>query len=210
VSNEQAVITEHKKVNTSDCILLGKFVGVWGVKGWLKVFSYTRPRQDIGSYKQWLLIPQKVNLSKQTEVSAALAEIKKCKEQGQNIVAKLESVDYRDQAQALIGMNICILREQLKDLPEGEFYWSEMLDCQVINQQGDDLGIVNSILETGANDVLVVHQQMADGTTQERLIPYSMDTVLSLDIEQKQILVDWQTDYLVEEKQNAKPPKNHK
>lgn len=194
---EKRVNSETITADLNDCILLGKVVGVWGVKGWLKIFSYTRPRQDIGQYKTWLLVSP--SISNKASAEAVVASIKHCKEQGKNIVAKVQGVEYRDQAEACQGLQIYIDKAQLQPLPDGEFYWSDMLRCEVENTTGEDLGIVDSIIETGANDVLVVHQR-TEKAVYERLIPYSVETVLSLDKATKKIVVNWDKDYLVTEK----------
>ena len=213
---EPLKIGEQQTVDLKDCILLGKLVGTWGVKGWLKVFSYTRPRNNIGQYNRWLLVApspktsSKKNHSQKQDgtsraVSATSIAIKKCKEQGQNIVAHIDGVDYRDQAENLFGLEVYIEKSQLKPLQEGEFYWSDMLNCDVTNLQGESLGKVSSMMETGANDVLVVHQEKNNETI-EHLIPYSDEIVLSVDVAAAAISVDWGIDFLVTEKDN-KPRK---
>ena len=203
-------IGEKKSVDLDDCVQLGKLVGVWGVKGWLKVFSYTRPRKNIGQYKRWLLVPtsskkrNNATVKKSQSLQAILVAIKNCKEQGQNIVANIEGIDYRDQAENLLGFEVYIEKSQLKPLNKGEFYWSDMIGCDVINTQNDALGKVTSIMETGANDVLVVQQDSQDQDTLdnllEHLVPYSDDIVLSVDIKNSLIQVDWGVDYLAQER----------
>ena len=195
-------IGEPQSVDLQDCVHLGKLVGVWGVKGWLKVFSYTRPRTNISQYKRWLLVPTVPNSQHRKgvddrTVTATSVEIKKCKEQGQSIVAHIEGVDYRDQAVSLFGLEVYIEKDQLKPLKKGEFYWSDMVGCDVINTQDEQLGAVTSFMETGANDVFVV-QQITESEEIEHLIPYSEDIVLSVDMEKKTILVEWGADYLVQ------------
>ena len=146
-----------------------------------------------------MLLPQSIVSKKQTKVETIPVELCNCKEQGKDIVAQLAGVQYRDQAEPFISMQIYIKKDQLLPLAEGEFYWTDMLQCEVTNTAGEQLGIVESIIETGANDVLVVHQQQGE-TVYERLIPYSTETVLSLDTVSKKITVDWDADYLVTEK----------
>jgi 16S rRNA processing protein RimM len=110
--------------------------------------------------------------------------------QGKNVIANLAEVDDRDQAEALAGANIMIRREQLPDLEEGEYYWSQLIGLSVENTEGVDLGRVDQMIETGANDVLVVQGD------RERLIPYVMeDVVKSVDLESQRIVVDWQADF---------------
>ena len=210
---EPLKIGEQQTVDLKDCILLGKLVGTWGVKGWLKVFSYTRPRNNIGQYKRWLLVApspkkssKKNNVQKQDGISqvvtATSVSIKNCKEQAQNIVAHIDGINYRDEAEGIFGLEVYIEKSQLKPLTEGEFYWSDMIDCEVTNLQGESFGKVSSMMETGANDVLVVHQTL-DNETIEHLIPYSDEIVLSVDVAEAAISVDWGLDYLVTEKNNT-------
>jgi len=211
---EPLEIGEKISVDLTDCVQLGKLVGVWGVKGWLKVFSYTRPRKNINQYKRWLLVPgpakkrKKSTFQKSQTIQAIAVSVKNCKEQGQNIVARIEGVDYRDQAENLLSLEVYIEKSQLKPLQKDEFYWSDMIGCDVVNIQNEALGIVTSIMETGANDVLVVQQnnQAQDALSQdaqnnllEHLIPYSDDIVFSVDVENSLIRVDWGLDYLAQE-----------
>ena len=203
-------------VDLNNCVHLGKLIGFWGVKGWLKVFSHTRPRKNIGQYQRWLLVKEsqkKAKHSRQrsssTEDSKDIIEcfavnMKNCKEQGQNIVAKIEGIDYRDQAEALLGFEIFIEKTQLKPTAPGEYYWTDLIGCQVKNTEGVELGKVSSILETGANDVLVVRQEQQLETEEdirvvEHLIPYSEDILLSVEVANQQIIVDWGEDYLFQE-----------
>ena len=207
---EPLEIGEKKSVDLDDCVQLGKLVGVWGVKGWLKVFSYTRPRKNIGQYKRWLLVPisskkrNNATVKKSQSLQAISVAIKNCKEQGQNIVANIEGIDYRDQAENLFGFEVYIEKSQLKPLNKGEFYWSDMIGCDVINTQNDALGKVTSIMETGANDVLVVQQDSQDQDTLdnllEHLVPYSDDIVFSVHVQHSLIQVDWGVDYLAQER----------
>ena len=203
VSTERFQVGEQQLVDLQNCILLGKLVGTWGVEGWLKVFSYTRPREKIGTYKEWLLVPskqlEKKKSSQLKQVSASVVTVRNCREQGQNIIAQIEGVHYKDQAEALFAYQVYINKNQLKPLQEGEHYWSDMIGCKVTNADNLTLGIVTSILETGANDVLVVHQNQHEELI-EHLIPYSNDIILSVDSIEKAITVDWGVDYLMTEK----------
>lgn len=207
-------IGDQQTVDLRDCVLLGKVVGHWGIKGWLKVFSYTRPRQDIGNYDRWLLVPSSnsnkkrpAHARKTDKVKATSVVIKNCRVQAQNIVANLEGVNYRDEAEKLFEQEIYVEKSQLKPLKKGEFYWSDMIGCTVTNTDGDVLGVVESMLETGANDVLIVHNNEGEELV-EHLLPYSKDIVLEMDAQEKTMLVDWGVDFLVTEKSTEpKKPK---
>lgn len=180
-----------------DTIELGKIVGVWGVKGWLKVFSYTRDRQDINQYDEWLLVPQRLE-SPQSSADWKSVKVEKCRAQGQHVVAQLAGVDDRDQAHAMIGQKIFIERSQLPELPAGEYYWMQLIGLSVLTTQGELLGSVTSMLETGANDVFVVTDS-PENESQERLIPHIDEVVIDVDLVAKKITVDWDKDFLIKD-----------
>ena len=169
---------------------LGKIVGVWGVKGWIKLHSYTRNRVDIAQYSTWYLQePRK-------KAEPVAIDVINCREQAQGIVAQLDGVVDRDQAMAMSGQKIFVKKSDLPELPEGEFYWQQLIGLTVKNEAAV-IGTVQSILETGANDVLVcknTEQGKADV-----LIPYTDEAVLEIDVEAGTILVDWDPAFLLED-----------
>ena len=169
----------------SALVELGKIAGVWGVRGWVKIFSYTRTKIEIGDYEHWLIAP-KTN-SRQVQPYKVL----NCRMQGQGIVAQLDGVADRDQASRLIGSIIYINQSELSALPENEYYWHQLIGLQAQLTNGEMLGDVTSMLETGANDVLVIKQGEA-----EMLIPYIPGVVKKVDLEQNLIEVEWDNSYL--------------
>ncbi len=171
--------------DASEYIPVGKISGVFGVKGWVKVFSFTEPRENILEYKplyvlrhgDWLPI-----------------DVNGGQLQGKAVVMSLENVTDREQAMALIGSELAIKRSQLVETEDDEFYWADLIGLSVVNTEDQLLGQVDHLLETGANDVLVVDAIEPDT---QYLIPFVLEkTVLDVDLENKQIRVDWQTDYL--------------
>lgn len=109
---------------------------------------------------------------------------------GKSIIAKLDGIDTREQAAGLVGQEIFIERAELPELPENQYYWVDLVGLQVFTMEGDSLGVVDSLLETGAHDVLVV------GGERERLIPFVPDTfVKSVDMAKGRILVAWDPDF---------------
>jgi len=163
-------------------IVIGKIVGVYGIKGWLKILSFTRPRENVFNYGPWLV--------KQNEEWLEI-QLLEGKPQGKGLVASLEGITDRNEAMALVSSEIAIDRDQLPVAKEGEFYWHDLINMQVINQQNEMLGVVTELLETGANDVLVV-----EADKQRYLIPYVRDVYIKdVDTEQGVIQVDWQSDY---------------
>ncbi|WP_174627102.1 ribosome maturation factor RimM [Candidatus Methylobacter favarea] len=158
-------------------INVGRISGVFGVKGWVKVFSFTDPRENILIYSPWLL-------KKGSEIR--LADIVNGKPQGKAIIAQLEGVNDRDQAASFIGWDVFIRHEQLPEAADGEYYWSDLIGLKVETIEGDQLGIVDSLLETGANDVIIVQGE------RERVIPFIQgQTIINIDVEAGRIIVDW-------------------
>ena len=184
-------------------IEVGKIVGVWGVKGWIKLHSYTRNREDIATYKKWYL--SRAERGKKVDVSASATTEKvtvlNCRAQGQSIVACLEGVDSRDSAAQMNGFSILVKQSDLPKLPDHEFYWHQLIGLKVLNGT-TELGTIGSILETGANDVLVVkavggeEQTGKDQNSSEVLIPYVDTVVQNVDLTAKTMLVDWDLSYL--------------
>ena len=168
---------------------LGKVVGIWGVKGWIKLHSYARNRADIANYPRWWL------QAKAGEGSPLEFQVLNCREQGQGIVAQLDGINDCDQAQALIGQVILIAEQDLAELPEAEFYWQQLIGLEASNLQGESMGKVESILETGANDVLVLNRDGEAGV-EEVLIPYVPQVVKKIDLERGTMMVDWDLSYL--------------
>ena len=163
-----------------DLIEIGHIVGAHGVKGQVKVFSNTSPRENIVKYSPWLI--KQHGLGRTVKISG------NC--QGKNVVARIEGVDDRDQAHAMAGAKIFINNCQLPDLSEGDYYWTQLIGLQVITTGQIELGVIDHMLETGANDVMVVQGE------RERLIPYVMDDVIkSIDLQKNQIVVDWDAEF---------------
>ena len=166
----------------SDYLNAGEISGVFGVKGLVKVFSFTEPRENILRYSPWLL--QKNNQTREIKVSGG-------QRQGNTVVAELDGVADRDAALALMGWKILISKKQLPKPKPGEYYWADLVGLKVETQAGVTLGVVDHLLETGANDVLVV----LDGET-ERLIPFiQQQTVLKIDLDAGLMIVDWDPDF---------------
>ncbi len=162
-------------------VIVGQVAGVFGIKGWLKIRSETEPLTNILQYSPWYL---KINQQwRRFEVHTGQTH-------GKGLIAQLKGCTDRNQAEELVRAEIAIEAEQLPVLAENEFYWSDLIGLTVLNQQGQTLGTVSTMLPTGANDVLVVQ-----GQGQEVLIPYVLDYyVLEIDLEQKTMLVDWPWD----------------
>ncbi len=161
-------------------ITLGRISGLYGVKGWVKVFSHTSPLTNILKYTEWYL---KIDDSWQE------FQLETGKAHGKGVVAKLVDIDDRDVAASLINMEIAIPRDQLPDLGDREFYWTDLEGLLVRTTGGVELGRLDHLFETGANDVMVVKGE------RQRLLPYIDQVVKEVDIDAGIMSVDWDPDF---------------
>lgn len=160
-------------------LIVGNINGVFGVQGWVKIFSHTDPRKNILDYSPWW-IKQK---GEWTQVNIVDSKVQ---QGGKTLVAKLENVDDRDIAREYMGCEIAIEDSQLKRSND-EFLWIDLIGCDVQLEDGTHIGKVKDLIETGAHDVLRVAGE------QEELIPFVMDEfILSVDMAAKQIVVNWE------------------
>lgn len=167
----------------SEPVVVGKIVGLFGVKGWLKIRSYTDPREQIAEYRPWRIM---------VDGEWRSFDVEAVQPQGKSLIARLRGISDRDQAVRLMNSDIVIDRSQLPVLDKDEFYWRDLTGLKVLNLGGVELGTVKSLFATGANDVLVVRKEGSP----EILIPFVMDRVIrSVDIESGVIRVDWEADY---------------
>ncbi len=167
--------------NDTRRVVLGRINGVFGVQGWVKVFSWTRPRDNLFAYGDW-----QVN----THSGWRKMEVAEWRPQGKGLVARLQGVDDRDQAAALVGCDVAVMRKQLPAPEEDSWYWFDVVGLNVVTGDGRDLGEVHSLMETGANDVLVVRGE------RERLIPFTMGhAVREVDLQSGRLVVDWDPDF---------------
>ncbi|MEE9309798.1 MAG: ribosome maturation factor RimM [Cocleimonas sp.] len=170
-------------------ILLGEISGVSGLKGWVKVFSHTSPRLQITEYKQWFL-------QKKGDDQWEAVTLKGGKTQGKNIIASIDGVQYRDQAEALIGSTIAVSSDQLEKLSEGEYYWKDLIGLNVENTEGVKLGKIDWLFNTGSNDVITIKGKNAEGENGEHLVPYIIDDyVVSVSLEDSLMVVNWDPDF---------------
>lgn len=159
---------------------LGRIVGLFGVRGWVKIQSYTRPPETILRYRRW-----RVHLPSGWHEY----EVEEGRVHGRLIVARLEGYTDRDQAAGLLGAEVALKVSELPPTRPGEYYWAELVGLEVVNLQGTVLGRVSRLLETGANDVLVVSGE------RERLIPFIRDVIRAVDPAAGRITVDWEADF---------------
>lgn len=174
------------KAKRSNLISVGRLTGVFGIKGWVKVKSFTEPELQILDYSPWWL---------KTQHGVKSVEIDDAQRHANGLVVHIKGIDDRDQAAALTPVDIAVEKALLPNLEEGEFYWHELIGLTVVSDfEGASyhLGVVEQMLETGANDVLVVKATTDSVDDRERLVPYVPDMyVMRVDIDNAEIRVEW-------------------
>jgi len=187
---------------SSDWIVLGQISGIYGVRGWVKIHSYTAPRENILSYAPWQIRLPGESWRPVTVLDGRM--------QGKGIVARLEGWDTPEAARSLVGAEIAMPRAQLPAPAKGEYYWSDLIGLQVQGVDNTPLGTVESLMETGANDVLVVQaphrdvqvspeagcrKRQSGASGKKHLIPFIDGVIVSVDLDAKVLRVDWDIDY---------------
>ena len=157
--------------------MLGRITGLYGVQGWVKVFSYTEPRAGIIDYEPLYLADQG---------DWQPCQVAEARLQGKGVILRFAGCDDRNAAMALLGCDLAVRRAQLAPLTAGEYYWSDLEGLRVITVGGVELGVVARLFETGANDVVVVAGE------RERLIPFiTGDVIVEIDLAEGVMQVDW-------------------
>lgn len=158
-------------------IVIGKINGFHGVKGFIKVFSETRPREGILEYSRFFMKEG----NKWVEV-----KVEGRQKHNKHVLLKFEGYDSRDSVEPLLGQDLYILRNDMPELEQG-IYWIDLLGLKVINHEDVELGEIIDIFETGANDVITVK-----GPKGEMMIPFSMEyVVMEINLEEGYVQVDW-------------------
>lgn len=163
-------------------IILGHVSGVYGVKGWLKIYSETDPVQNIVKYKPWFI--KKNGQWEQIEPLQG-------KKHGKGVIVQLEGYDVREQAAELKGCEIAVKREQLPSSAGNDaYFWTDLEGLKVKNLEGEDFGTISHLFQTGANDVIVVNGE------RERLVPFIQGQVIKeIDLENGLMILDWDPEF---------------
>jgi 16S rRNA processing protein RimM len=170
--------------NASDTLIIGKIGAPYGVKGWVKVNSFTQNKDSIFDYAPWHV--------SHSSGGDQIIKVDQWRVHSKSLVAKLEGVDDRNAAELIKNADISIQSSQLPEL-DNDFYWKDLIGMQVVTDKGYDMGVVKDMFETGSNDVMLVKAKINDAFGQkERLLPFLYDNVvLNVDKDGKTITVDW-------------------
>ena len=169
------------EVDGSTRICVGRISGVFGVRGWVKIRSYTSPVTNILDYHPWQL---------DTKEGWVNVVVEEGQGHGKGVIARLPECTDRQDAKRYVGTDIIVSREQLPETEEDEYYWSDLIGLKVDTVDGVTLGQVSRLMDTGSNDVLVVAGE------RERLVPLLWDSVvIRIETQNGLIVVDWDPDF---------------
>ncbi len=160
---------------------MGHIAGPYGVNGWVRVVSHTEPPENLLKYRPWQL---------RQGHAWQCVDLVEARRHGKGLIVRLPDCQDRDAAARYSGTEIGIFREQLPATNENEYYWNDLVGLRVVTLDGKELGIVDHLIETGANDVLVVRGK------REHLVPFIQGQVIdAVDLAERQIRVDWDPDF---------------
>ena len=145
-------------------IIVGQFARTFGVSGWIKINSFTHPIANLGNYAPWYIRPLEVQ-------DWSIVPIAQCQIQQDGIIALIEGYDSPEAVRVFTGMNIAVKRSQLPELPEGDYFWCDLLGLDVVTTTGALLGKVVRLFHSGANDILVIQGE------KEHMVPF-IETIL--------------------------------
>lgn len=157
----------------------------FGIKGWVKLQLFTEYADSLDEFPVWFL---------QGPQGWQECEVEDYAVNAKGVVAKLKGYDDRSAAERLGKREIAVPREWLGDAGEDEFYWIDLIGSEVVDTRGLSLGRITTLMETGANDVLVV-QKTTDMGVEEQLIPFVGEVIVKVDRAAKQVTVDWSGEY---------------
>jgi len=217
-ANPSPMVLDDGVVWPEDAVEVGRVVDAWGVKGGIKVMPFSSDPQALFCTKKWFLRPAEVAVgavvrpgvsvgAKPVSAVASAAQaarlsaprflqVKSAREQSDIVVATCEGLDDRNAAEALKGARVFVSRSAFPTPDDGEFYWIDLIGLDVANPQGEALGRVVDLIDTGPNSVLRLEGEPdADGKPVERLIPFVSAYILSVSLADKRIVADWGLDY---------------
>ncbi|MBH9552844.1 ribosome maturation factor RimM [Inhella gelatinilytica] len=179
-----------------DAVEVGRILGAFGVKGWIKVQPFSFDASALGATKTWWLSGDRPG-----QPSRQAFKVVALRDHGEGLVAQLEGVNDRDAADKLKGVLLAVPRSVFPKTQGEEYYWVDLIGLSVVNVNGEALGTVIDLIDTGPHSVFRIAPPGIDKPTpkQERLIPFVSAYVQSVDLAARQIRVDWSTDWEAED-----------
>ncbi|MCU0761823.1 MAG: ribosome maturation factor RimM [Hydrogenophaga sp.] len=183
-----------------DAVEMGRIQDAWGVKGWVRLHAHSADTEALFSARDWFLLPPEPRYARGFSAFSGCTRLSvdEVKAHADGLVAKLVGIDDRNTAEALKGTRFHLPRSVFPPTPEGEYYWVDLIGLEVVNREGESMGVVKDLVATGPTSVMVLeYTEPVDGVlrTAERLIPFVSAYVDAVDRLARRITVDWQKDY---------------
>ena len=188
---KKANVEQSCEKTTENRVILGKVTSAHGVLGWNKIYSWTQPVHNIFLYPKWLL-----KLSDNT-FKEVTNEQTRCK--GKILYARFKNCSDRNKAEEFVNAEIFVDKKELATLDHDEYYWHELEGLTVLlknqNQDYVNIGEIAYMLDTGANDVMVVKPTAESLDNKERLIPWIQTVILQVDLKKQLVNASWNPDF---------------
>jgi len=184
-----------------DAVEVGRILGAWGIQGSIRVQPFSADPRALYSSRRWFLQPTENSAPRVATASALprVLRITQARAQGDSVVASAQELPDRTAAEAMRGARVYVARSSFPTAAEGEYYWVDLIGLEVVNREGDRLGTVIDLLDTGAHSVLRLRRPDAAADAPpveaECLIPFVAAYVDSVDLPARRITVDWGLDY---------------
>ncbi|QHE87295.1 ribosome maturation factor RimM [Hydrogenophaga sp. BPS33] len=183
-----------------DAVELGRIQDAWGIKGWVRILPHSADTSALFASSQWFLQPPEARFARGFSAFSGCVGVNvlEVKAHADGLVAQLEGVADRNAAEALKGVRLYLPRSAFPATPEGEYYWVDLIGLDVVNREGEHLGVVRDLMPTGPTSVLVLeYTETVDGSESvaERMIPFVAAYIDDVDKAQRRITADWQKDY---------------
>ena len=171
-----------QRTSSERMITVGRLHGAFGVRGEVKLESFTDPLRAVAKYQPWIL--------RNARGVERTCEGVRVREGGKGLIATMPGIENKDAADALRGVDVLVPRSALPSPAAGEYYWVDLEGLRVVNVEGADFGTVSHLFSTGANDVLVAQGE------RERMIPFVQpDFIRSVDFDAGVVTVDWDAEF---------------
>lgn len=179
-----------------DAVEVGRVVDAFGIKGWLRVQPFSADPQALFSSRRWFVMPPERTVRPAgAPPLPRLLRVTQVKEQGDGIVAAVQEVADRTVAESLKGARLFVSRQSFPTPGADEYYWVDLIGLAVVNRQGEPLGTVADLVDTGPHCVLRLQTQQTGGEPVERLIPFVAAYIDEVDLAGRRIVADWGLDY---------------
>ena len=191
------------KAFPADAIEVGRVLGAWGIKGGIRVKPFSKDPEALFSARHWFIQPPENVLGARAGASLSqfppLLHISSSKVQGDSVVATAQELPDRNAAELMQGARVFVARTHFPTAGDGEYYWIDLIGLTVVNRQGETLGTVTDLIDTGAHSVLrVLRPDATEGASldaSERLIPFVAAFIDAVSLVDRRITVDWGLDF---------------